>query len=291
MKYSKSKPFSTSALLIFSLSILMIVISIFIQIFLGFGFVSKQLKNEIKMYVYLEDSINVANLDSLKDKLVLGSIIENNQSIKLSTKEVIAKEFLTSSHEDYQELLGDENPFKNLLTIDIKEKFKEKTKLDSVAIKLKNTPGIYEVTYPSSYLSVLLNKTKQVSLILFTFAILLLLIIYFQILNYIRLVIHSNRTVIKTMQLLGSTDSYISKPYYLDLIKNVIISSILGILILNGIYFYIGNSIPELNTYLFSNQNILYVFGISFLVLILFALISTFISLKRYLNIQRTNLF
>lgn len=291
MKYSKSKPFSTSALLIFSLSILMIVISIFIQIFLGFGFVSKQLKNEIKMYVYLEDSINVANLDSLKDKLALGTIIENNQSIKLSTKEVIAKEFLTSSHEDYQELLGDENPFKNLLTIDIKEKFKEKTKLDSVAIKLKNTPGIYEVTYPSSYLSVLLNKTKQVSLILFTFAILLLLIIYFQILNYIRLVIHSNRTVIKTMQLLGSTDSYISKPYYLDLIKNVIISSILGILILNGIYFYIGNSIPELNTYLFSNQNILYVFGISFLVLILFALISTFISLKRYLNIQRTNLF
>jgi len=291
MKYSKSKPFSTSALLIFSLSILMIVISIFIQIFLGFGFVSKQLKNEIKMYVYLEDSINVVNLDSLKDKLELGTIIENNQSIKLSTKEVIAKEFLTSSHEDYQELLGDENPFKNLLTIDIKEKFKEKTKLDSVAIKLKNTPGIYEVTYPSSYLSVLLNKTKQVSLILFTFAILLLLIIYFQILNYIRLVIHSNRTVIKTMQLLGSTDSYISKPYYLDLIKNVIISSILGILILNGIYFYIGNSIPELNTYLFSNQNILYVFGISFLVLILFALISTFISLKRYLNIQRTNLF
>lgn len=294
MKYSKSKPLSTSALLIFSLSILMILISIFIQIFLGFGNISSQLKDEIKLYIYLEDSIKVSNFDSLKNALALNSLVENtkeNSMIKLSTKDDIAKDFLKSNHEDYQELLGDENPFKNLITINLKEQFKVKNKIDSVATKIKSYNGIYEVTYPSSYLSVLISKTKQVSFVLLSLSIFILLITYFQILNYVRLIIHANRTIIKSMQLLGSTDSYIKKPYIFDVVKNVIISSILGILILNGIYFYIGNNVPELNSYLFSNQNILEVFGISFITLLIFSLVSTYISLNRYLNIQRTNLF
>jgi len=294
MKYSKAKPLSTSVLLIFSMSLLMILISVFVQIFFGFGSISKQLKDEIKLYVYLDDSVNVSNFDSLKQQLQLVKLADlsnTTNSINLSSKDQIAKEFLNSSHEDYQDLLGDENPFKNLITINLDEKFKEKSKLDSIANKLKEVNGIYEVTYPSSYLSVLLSKTKQVSLILFSFSIIILLITYFQILNYIRLVIHSNRTIIKTMQLLGSTDAYIKKPYMFDIFKNVIIGSIIGILVLNGIYFYIGNNVPELNAYLFSNQNILNVFGISFLTILSFACISTYFSLSRYLSIQRTNLF
>jgi cell division protein FtsX len=93
------------------------------------------------------------------------------------------------------------------------------------------------------------------------------------------------------MQLLGSTDGYIRKPYFLDILKNVLISAILGMIILNGIYFYIGNNVPELNEYLFSKQNVLNVFGISFLILLVFSLFSTYLSLNRYLNIQRTNIF
>lgn len=293
MKYSKTKPLSTSALLIFSLSILMILISVFMQIFLGFGSVSKQLKEEIKLYIYLEDSVNVNNLDSLTASLALKplSTKESSNPIKLTVKEQIAKEFLQSSHEDYQDLLGDENPFKNLITVSLDDKFKQNAKVDSITKKLSATPGVYEVTYPSSYLSVLIQKTKQVSLVLLIFAVFLLLITYFQILNYIRLVIHSNRTIIKTMQLLGSTDGYIRKPYFLDILKNVLISAILGMIILNGIYFYIGNNVPELNEYLFSKQNVLNVFGISFLILLVFSLFSTYLSLNRYLNIQRTNIF
>lgn len=293
MKYSKTKPLSTSVLLIFSMSILMILISVFIQIFLGFGSVSSQLKEEIKLYVYLEDSVSVQNLDSLKAGLALNTMINNTnqQAIKLSTKEEIAKDFLKSSHEDYQDLLGEENPFKNLITISLDDKFKSTSKLDSISKKLGETAGVFEVTYPSSYLSVLLQKTKQVSFVLLIFAVFLLLITYFQILNYIRLVIHSNRTLIKTMQLLGSTDGYIRKPYFLDILKNVLISSIIGIIILNGIYFYIGNNVVELNEYLFSNQNLLTVFGYSFIVLLSFTLISTYFSLNRYLKIQRNNIF
>ncbi|MEY2792730.1 MAG: hypothetical protein RJA76_722 [Bacteroidota bacterium] len=293
MKYSKTKPHSTGALLIFSLSLLMILISVFIQIFLGFGNISKQLKDEIKLYVYLEDSVNVSNLDSIKNAWSLNSLVDKNNtnSIQFSTKDQISKEFLQSSHEDYQALLGDENPFKNLLTINLDEKFKEKNKIDSISNVFNSKAGIYEVTYPSSYLSVLLTKTKQVSLILLTLAIFILLITYFQILNYIRLIIHANRTIIKSMQLLGSTDAYIKKPYFLDILKNVIISFIIGMVILTGIYFYIGNNVPELNSYLFSSQNILTVFGYGLLVLLLFSMVSTYFSLNRYLNIQRTNLF
>lgn len=294
MKYSKAKPLSTSVLLIFSMSLLMILISVFVQIFFGLGSVSKQLKDEIKLYVYLDDSVNVSNFDSLKQQLQLVKLVAtttNQNSIKLSTKDQIAQEFLKSSHEDYQDLLGDENPFKNLITISLDEKFKERNKIDSLANKLKEVNGVYEVTYPSSYLSILLSKTKQVSIVLLSFAIIILLVTYFQILNYIRLVIHSNRTIIKSMQLLGSTDAYIKRPYMLDIIKNVIIGSIIGVLVLNGIYFYIGNNVPELIAYLFSNQNILNVFGISFLTILSFSIISTYFSLNRYLSIQRTNLF
>jgi cell division transport system permease protein len=292
MKYSKSKPLSTGVLLIFSLSLLMILISVSIQIFKGFESISGQLNQEIKLYVYLEDSVNVSNFDSLKNTFALNRLVDNSKSeISLSSKDQIAKDFLRSSHEDYQELLGDENPFKNLITINLKQQYKISNKIDSIATQLRSQSGIYEVTYPSSYLNILITKTKQVSLILGAILLFILLLTYFQILNYIRLIIHSNRTIIKSMQLLGSTDSYIKKPYLLDVLKNVIIGAIIGVIILNGIYFYIGNSVPELNSFLFSNQNILWVFGLSFLTLLVFSMISTIYSLNRYLNIQRTNLF
>ncbi len=293
MKYSKTKPHSTGALLIFSLTLLMILLSVFVQIFLGFGNISSQLKDEIKLYVYLEDSVAVSNKDSVINAFALKklSAAGNTNSIQISTKDQIAKEFLQSNHEDYQGLLGDENPFKNLITVSLDEKFKVKAKLDSIVTKLTNTAGVYEVTYPSSYLSVLISKTKQISLILIIISGFILFITYFQILNYIRLVIHANRTIIKSMQLLGSTDSYIRKPYFLDILKNVLISSLLGVVVLTGIYFYIGNNVPELNAYLFSNENILMVFGYSFVVLLIFSLFSTYFSLNRYLKIQRTNLF
>lgn len=293
MKYSKSKPLSTSILLIFSLSVLYIVLSIFIQIIFGLGQFTNELKKEIKLYVYVDDSLSLQQVDSLKNQLQQLRFVdkEKQNSIVLTSKDQIAKDFLSSSHEDYQNLLGDENPFKNLLTIDISNSYKSSVKVDSIANSLRTINGIYEVTYPSSFLHLLIQKTKTISVILFALALVIILITYFQISNYIRLVIHSNRVLIKSMQLLGSTDSYIRKPYLLENLKNVFLSSIIGIIVLNGFYFYLGNNIPEINAFIFSNQNLLIVLGLSFVILFIFSFVSTIFSINKYLSIQRTNLF
>jgi cell division transport system permease protein len=294
MKYSKSKPTSLSFLLIFSISILGIIISLFTQFVIGLNDFSFDVKSQMKIYVYMEDSLTTDDLLKTKFLLKNKKFIEvnpvNQMGIEFVSKNKIAEDFLKSSHENYQDLLGEENPFKNMFVLNISEEFKNKTSFEKISQELTKLEGVYEVTYPNSYLNVLITKIESISYVVLVISILLVIFIYIQISNYIRIAIHSNRTLIKTMQLLGSTNSFIQKPYIFQSIQLGLIGSILGYTFTNGLFYLIQFNFPTLIVNLFELNNQLLLLGISTVTCLFFCLTSTIISLNKYLNIQLSNL-
>jgi cell division transport system permease protein len=215
----------------------------------------------------------------------------NGNAIKVVSKQDIAKEFLNSSHENFDELLGDVNPFKNLIVLEFNPDYRNKKTFDKIANELKVLPSIYEVSYPVNYMDLIIPKIKVISSAALIFIGLIALIVYFQISNYTKLHIHANRNLIKSMQLLGSTNGFIMKPYLLKSVIHGLTGALVGFILTNLFYFYLNNQIPELTDYLFNTNNQLIILIGTIFVSILFSFISTLITVNRYLRISASNLY
>ena len=294
MKYSKSRPQSTQLTLVISMASLAFILALFFQLFVSVKSWGDEIKSQMKVYVYLSDSLQTADLAStityFKSRPYLNQT-DLKPELEFKSKAQIASEFLKSSQEDYQTLLGEENPFKNCLILGIKDEFKDETSFKKIVSEIQARPDVYEVTYPNTFLGSLLSKIKAVGYVGIVLIALLVLFVYIQLANNIRLHIHGNRVLIKTMQLLGSTNGFIKKPYLLNALFVGFLGGLLGFVLADGAFYYFSTSIPEISTLFFevSNQVQLAIVCVGFCTL--FSLIAAFFSITKYLKIQHTNLF
>jgi cell division transport system permease protein len=295
MKLTKTKPNSTGTILLISLTSMCLIIAFFIQLLSGLNAISKDLSSQLKIYVYIEDGLKDFENNRLIKSLNSLNFIDKDNNGKLlmeyTSKEEIAKEFLQSTKEDYKSLLGDENPFRDMYTISIPSE-KQSDSLYRVYSKiLEEIPGVYEVTYPNNYLSLLTDKSSSLTYIVIFISAVLLSLIYLQISNYIKFVMENNKLILKSMQLLGSTDWFIKKPYLGKMFKNSLFSSGISVVLLLGLYYYLSNTYPDISGFLLSQSNLFMVFVYSTIITVSFTLIATLFSLNRYLNIHHNNLF
>ena len=290
MRYSKGKAQATNQIIVISIACLSVVVSLLFQMLSGAYTWGESIQSQMKVYVYLDDSLQTNQIDSTV--LVLKNRKEFiASSAQLMDKQSIAKDFLNTTHENFDELLGDVNPFKNLLILQTKPEFRNKASFEKLAASLRSSPGIYEVSYPENYLELIIPKIKVISSAALIFVLLIALIVYFQISNYTKLHIHANRTLIKSMQLLGSTNAFIKKPYLLKSVILGLFGSLLGYLITNVFYFYINNQIPELTSYLFNVTNQLIILVGTMSIAIIFSVVSTLLTLNKYLKLSASNLY
>ena len=290
MRYTKGKANSTNQIIVISIACLSVVISLLFQLLSGAYSWGESLQSQMKMYVYLDDSLSTAQIDSMIYVIKSKNEIDK-QAIKLVDKQSIAREFLSTSHENYEELLGEVNPFKNLLVIELKSEFRNKKSFEKVANELRSSPAVFEVTYPENYLDLILPKIKIITSAGLLFIVIIALIVYLQISNYTKLHIHANRNLIKSMQLIGSTNGFIIKPYLLKSVILGLAGSLLGYVITNIFYFYLNSQLPELSTYLFEVNNQVAILLGTLLISVLFSSLSTLLTLNKYLKISASNLY
>ncbi len=290
MRYSKGKAQATNQIIVISIACLSVIISLLFQLLSGAYTWGESIQSQMKVYVYLDDSLQTNQIDSTIQVLKKRNEI-NAAKIQFVDKQIIAKDFLNTTHENFDELLGDINPFKNSIILELKPSFRNKVSFEKLATELRSSTGIYEVTYPENYLDLIIPKIKVISSAAIIFICLIALIVYFQISNYTKLHIHANRTLIKSMQLLGSTNGFIMKPYLLKSVILGLLGAILGYLITNVFYFYINNQIPELTSYLFNVTNQVIILIGTLVIAVTFSLISTLLTLNKYLKISGSNLY
>ena len=290
MRYSKGKAQATNQIIVISIACLSVIISLLFQLLSGAYIWGESIQSQMKVYVYLDDSLQTNQIDSTIQVLKKRNEI-NAAKIQFVDKQIIAKDFLNTTHENFDELLGDINPFKNSIILELKPSFRNKVSFEKLATELRGSTGIYEVTYPENYLDLIIPKIKVISSAAIIFICLIALIVYFQISNYTKLHIHANRTLIKSMQLLGSTNGFIMKPYLLKSVILGLLGAILGYLITNVFYFYINNQIPELTIYLFNVTNQVIILIGTLVIAVIFSLLSTLLTLNKYLKISGSNLY
>jgi cell division transport system permease protein len=93
------------------------------------------------------------------------------------------------------------------------------------------------------------------------------------------------------MQLLGSTNGFIQKPYLLNSLLVGFLGGLIGFILADGAFYYFSTSSPEISALFFevNNQAQLALICVGFCTL--FSVIASFFSISKYLKIQHTNLF
>ncbi len=133
---------------------------------------------------------------------------------------------------DFMQAMEGFNPIPPALEIQLKEPYLSPEWIERISHDLITFDEVYEISYPLKLLKELQKKRFLYLQLAVAVGILLLIITYLLVFNTIKLVIFSKRFLIRTMQLIGATRSFIERPFIRWAIFQGFIAAVLAILML-----------------------------------------------------------
>ena len=214
---------------------------------------------------------------------------EYTKSADFVSKEEAAALHSEEIGEDFMEFLG-ENPLKNSIDVQLNASYVSPAQIDSIAQDLAARPFIEEVSYDRPTIALLSENTRRIGLGILIASAVFTFIAVLLINSSIRLSIYSKRFIIKTMQMVGATKTFIRRPFIWTNIQLGMLGAVLAMLALAGLLYYLDTTFPELN--LLGDAMVLGIlFGGVFVLGILISWISTFFATQRFLNLRTDELY
>jgi cell division transport system permease protein len=149
---------------------------------------------------------------------------------------------------------------------------------------------VSDIVYDKQLVNLVNDNIKKVSFWILIISGFLTLVAVLLINSSMRLSIHSNRFIIKTMQMVGATKAFIRKPFIWRSIKLGMIGSVLAVLALIGTLIYLNTSFPNLGILDDQLMIALVLLGVV-AVGILITWISTYFATQRFLNLRTDDLY
>jgi cell division transport system permease protein len=149
---------------------------------------------------------------------------------------------------------------------------------------------VQAVNYPASLVEKMGPTMQWILIGLIILAVVFSILSIVLIDNTIRLAMYSNRFLIKTMQMVGATRGFISRPMNARAVINGTIAAIISIALIYGIIVLFENYLPYLKD-LRDNGMLLLLFAFLFILGIGISYISTHRSVIKYLKMSLDDLY
>ena len=281
-----------SVSVILSITLALFVLGLFGLLIIHTNNLTRMIKENVEVQIYLQKEIT--NAQKTKIQKTLGSddyvlTSEGQPEIIFVSKEEAAEEFEKSTGENFSEFLGD-NPLRDLFRVKIKPEYQQSDSMQWITSSVESMGGVYEVVYVQSIVDSINRNITKISLILIAFASLLVLIVILLINNTIKLALFSQRFLIRSMQLVGATSSFIRLPFIKRAIGYGIISSVISSVSLYGVTQYAYAKIEDLKL-LGDQKTMLILLGIILLAGLLLATMSTYQAVSKYLKMSLDDLY
>ena len=272
-----------------------VVLSIFLVLFLLgilglFVINSKRLsdnfKEEIAMTVFFKNEANDTVLKAFGEEMKTAKFAKrfvyvSNEEAAKQHKEVIG--------EDFMQFLG-VNPLQNSYDIHLKANYVVNDSLAKIESRLRKNEMVADIVYDKQLVTLVNDNVKNVSMWILIISGVFAFVSVLLINSSMRLSIYANRFIIKTMQMVGATKSFIRKPFLYRSIVLGFIGSVLAILALIGVLTYIETNFPNLG--ILEDQFLIGLVLLGVLAVgIVITWISTFFATQRFLNLRTDDLY
>jgi len=285
-KHQKRRLISSYFSVILSIALVLFMLGVLGLIVLNAKSISDNFKEQVILTIYLEDTSKDVEIKQLEKSLAFSDYVKQTKFI---SKESAADFMKLEYGEDFLDDIG-YNPLKNSIEVNLKADYVTAWRLDSISESTSKKNFVEDIKYDKDLVSLMNSNVKRLSLWVLIISGIFTAIAVLLINSSIRLAVNSKRFSIKTMQMVGATKKFIRKPFIWRSIRLGIIGSLLALIGMGVVVYYVDRSFPEFN--LIQNQlSIGALFGGIFGVGILITWWSTFFATQRFLNLKTDQLY
>jgi cell division transport system permease protein len=273
------------------MSILGVTLVLFLLGIMGWLTINSQkliqyFKESVQVQVFLRPNIADSSRLNLQNYIASQPY---TKSIKYTDKETAKQEWLKTGNEDFTEFV-ENSLLPTSIDFTLKADYVDSARLNSIKTVIGSFPIVDEVKYPTAVVSKMQHNFNLISLVLAGIAILIAILVIVLIDNTIRLAMFSNRFTIKTMQMVGATRWFITKPLTARAVVNGMISAVIAIILVYSIVLTAERFLPDLQA--LHDTRLLFLMFLSLIIIgITITLFSTYRSAVKYLRMKLDDLY
>lgn len=189
--------------------------------------------------VYVEDGVEGDELTALREKITL---MMNVKKCEFVDKETAFEQQLSELGTDATYFEGVENPLPDLFEVSVSDM----TQFDQTVSELKQLDGVDTVRDNSNIASTLVKIRQTILYISIGVIAILLFISLFIIANTVRITMYNRRLEINIMKSVGATNWFIRWPFMVEGMTLGLISGLLSLAIVWGVYYLISPSVSSM---------------------------------------------
>lgn len=285
-KYQKRKLISSYISVVISIALVLFLLGCLGLLVINSKKVANHFKEQVVMTIYLNDTAKEVEVNQLKKSLAMA---EYSKEATYVSKEEAAEMMKAETGEDFMDFVG-YNPLKNSIDVYLKADFVTTEKLSEISETLSTKSFIEEIRYDNDLVELMNDNVKKISFWVLIISGLFTLIAVLLINSSIRLAVYSKRFIIKTMQMVGATKSFIRRPFVWKSVQLGIVGAIVALAGMAVVLYYLDQYFPELELL----RNTVMIAGLFvgvFVLGVIITWISTFIATQRFLNLKTDQLY
>ncbi len=272
---------------VIGVAIVLFIMGIMGWLFLNLHSIGDNFKEDIRISVYLRTS----------DKNAIGKVQQYIASqpyaknVEYVNKEKAKAIWNKENNEEWAKIL-DVNPLPESVDFFAKANYVNPDSLANISNAIGNEfkTEVADIQYPKSLVTNLNERATKIGVIFLVMSIILCIIVIISIDNTIRLAMYSNRFLIKTMQMVGATRGFISKPLVIRALINGLTSAFISIVLLFGLTQWAGSQFPQIKTIQGAGNDLL-LFGGIIIMGVGISVFSTYRSVLKYLKMKLDDLY
>lgn len=263
-----------------SITLVLFVLGIYAFVMVYTDRLLNYVKENIGFEIVIKSNTKESSILSLKEELCKKDYIK---SVEYISKEDATNRMKEDLGEDFLQWLGDvENPLLPSLDLRFAADYANSDSMAMVEKWVGTKTIVKEVIYQKTLTNTINDNINKIKVILFGVSLILLLIAITLISHTIRLSIYSKRFSVRTMQLVGATESFVMKPFVKTFMIQGTIAAIIALTFITITLYSIQEHLPEMNM---SQGNCIMTVYISVIVLsLVITFLSTIFSMRKYLN-------
>jgi len=285
-KFQKRRLISSYFSVVLSVFLVLFLLGVLGLFIINSNKLADDFKEKIAMTVFFKNEANDSIIKAFNTELKRAPYAK---SFIYVTKEKAAKEHTDIIGEDFLTFLG-ENPLLNSYDIHLKADYVERDSILEIESNLRKNTMISDIVYDKQLVNLVNDNIKKVSMWILIISGFLTVIAVLLINSSLRLSIHSNRFIIKTMQMVGATKSFIRKPFVMRSVKLGMLGAALAIIALIALLGYVETNFPGLGILedkALIGLVLVAVFGLG----VLITWVSTHFATQRFLNLRTDDLY
>ena len=271
---------------VISISLVLFVIGLVGLLILNAHKISQHVKENIELTIFLNDDVKEVEMIRFENILKTSDFVRQTAFV---SKDSAARELTQEIGEDFVSFLG-YNPLSPSIEVKLKADYANIDSIAKIEKKLAKYSLVKEVSYQKSLIETINQNVKKISIILLVFCGLLFIISLSLINNTICLSVYARRFLIKTMELVGATRSFVRAPFIIKSLCHALYSIIIAYILLGGVIYMINEHVQELEI-MCELDTIAILYAGIMIIGFLIVWISNFFAVNRYLRMKGNELY